>query len=193
MKTIIIALKLFTALTVLSGLIYPLAITILGQVVFPDKANGSFIEYNGRIVGSSLIGQKFTANKYFWPRPSATGYNPLPSGATNWGMTNSQFRDSVISRIAGLEKSDPEAKTIPADLLFASGSGLDPDISPEAAIFQIDRVAKARMLDIGQEKQLIKLVERLIKKPDFRLFGQARLNVLDLNMALDSQFSEIHP
>jgi potassium-transporting ATPase KdpC subunit len=189
MKTLVVALKLFIVLTVITGVIYPLAITVVGQVLFSDKANGSLIKSAGVVVGSELIGQKFSNEKYFWPRPSAIDYNPLPSGATNWGMTNAQLRDSVNARIDNLRKTYPGLKTIPPDLLFSSGSGLDPDISPEAAKFQVGRVANARKLDIGRQMQLIELVESKIKRQDFGFFGQARVNVLELNLAVDSIFA----
>jgi potassium-transporting ATPase KdpC subunit len=186
MKTIIQALKLFLILSVVTGLAYPLFISLISQAFFPGKANGSFIKVNGKIVGSTLIGQKFTEDNYFWPRPSVADYNPLPSSGSNLGPTSAALKDSVTARREFLLKSNPNSGRIPMDLLFASASGLDPDISPEAARFQINRVAHARRLDNEQKKKLIELVEKHIEQPDLGIFGEPRINVLSLNLALDS-------
>jgi potassium-transporting ATPase KdpC subunit len=188
MKTIIQALKLFLILSIVTGLAYPLFITLMGQALFPGKANGSFFEVNGKVVGSTLMGQKFTEDNYFWPRPSAVDYNPLPSSGSNLGPTSAALKDSVTARREFLLKSNPNSGRIPKDLLLASASGLDPDISPEAARFQIDRVAHTRGLDNEQKKKLIELVEKHIEQPDFGIFGEPRINVLSLNLALDSTF-----
>jgi potassium-transporting ATPase KdpC subunit len=189
MKTIIQALKLFLIMTIITGIAYPLLITILGQIFFPNKANGSLINKDGSIIGSELIGQKFTSDKYFWPRPSAIDYNPLPSGGSNLGPTSAALKDLVVSRKDAIERANPGSFDVPIDLLFASGSGLDPDISPEAARFQIDRVAHARGLDNKAKIKLIDLVEKQIKQPDFGILGEPRINVLRLNIALDSTFT----
>jgi potassium-transporting ATPase KdpC subunit len=189
MKTIIQALKLFLIMTVITGIIYPLLITAIGQVVFPRKANGSFIKADGRFIGSELIGQKFTSDKYFCPRPSAIDYNPLPSGGSNLGPTSAALKDSVMARRDILVRANPGSVIVPIDLLFASGSGLDPDISPDAARFQVSRVARARRLDIEGENKLFKLVEKQIRQPDFGIFGEPRINVLRLNILLDSTFT----
>jgi len=189
MKLISQAIKLFLILTVVTGIIYPLLITVLGQIIFPGQANGSLIKIDGKIVGSALLGQKFTDSKYFWSRPSAVDYNPLPSGGSNLGATSAALRDSVLARKDVLERSNPGSIAVPSDLLFASGSGLDPDISPEAARFQIDRVAQARGLDNDQKKRVIELVEKYVKQPDSGIFGEPRINVLSLNLALDSTFA----
>jgi K+-transporting ATPase ATPase C chain len=186
MKTIAQALKLFLILTVITGIIYPALITVLGQAIFPSKANGSLLRVGGKIVGSSLLGQKFTENKYFWPRPSVIDYNPLPSGGSNLGPTSQALRDSVIARKASLTETNPGSGKVPVDLLFASASGLDPDISPQAARYQIERVALARGLDNSEKMRLIKLVETHIEQPDFGILGEPRVNVLLLNLALDS-------
>jgi potassium-transporting ATPase KdpC subunit len=188
MKTIIQALKLFLIMTVRTGAIYPLRITVLGQAVFPNRANGSLIKADGRLIGSELIGQKFASDKYFWPRPSAADYDPLPSGASNLGPTSEALKDSVMARRNVLEKTNPGSGRIPIDLLFASGSGLDPDISPDAAKFQIDRVAQARGLDNTGKMKLIELVDKHVKQPDLGFWGEPRINVLLLNLALDSMF-----
>lgn len=186
MKTIIQAIKLFLIMSVITGIFYPLLITALGQAIFPKKANGSIIRVDGKTIGSELLGQKFTSDQYFWPRPSAIDYNPLPSGGSNLGPTSAVLRDSVLARKESLEKANSGSGQAPIDLLFASGSGLDPDISPEAARFQIDRVAAGRGLDNEGKKKLIELVEKHIKRPDFGIFGEPRINVLLLNLALDS-------
>ncbi len=180
-------------MTIITGIIYPLLITALGQALYPGKANGSLVEIDGKIVGSALLGQKFTENRYFWSRPSAVDYNALPSDGSNLGPTSAALRDSVITRIKVLEKANPGSGRVPIDLLFASGSGLDPDISPEAARFQIDRVAAARGLDNDGKRKLINLVEANVKTPDFNVFGEPRVNVLRLNLALDSTFEGQQP
>jgi len=189
MKTISQALKLFLILTVITGVIYPLLITVLGQVIFPKQANGSLISINDQTIGSSLLGQKFAQEKYFWPRPSAIDYNPLPSGGSNLGPTNAMLKDLVREHKLILEKSNSSSNAVPADLLFTSGSGLDPDISPEAARFQIERIVNARGLDNNNKIRLIDLVEKQIKKQDFGILGEPRINVLELNLALDSIFT----
>ncbi len=190
MKTIMQALKLFLIMTVITGIIYPLVIFGLGQTLFPDKANGSLIKVDGKLIGSILIGQKFTSDKYFWPRPSAIDYNPLPSGASNLGPTSAALKDIVGAREKALEKANPGERKIPRDLLFASGSGLDPDISPEAAMYQAGRVAHARGLDNAGKMRLINLIGKQTKQPDLGILGETRVNVLELNLALDSAFSK---
>lgn len=187
------ALRLFLILTIITGVIYPMFTTLIGQIAFSEKANGSLVKANGKIIGSSLIGQKFKDDRYFWPRPSAIDYNPLPSGGSNLGPTSAALKDSVTVRRDAMERANPGSVTVPIDLLFASGSGLDPDISPQAARFQIDRVAHARGLDNNDKIRLIELVEKHIKQPDFGIFGEPRINVLKLNMALDSVFAENKP
>jgi K+-transporting ATPase ATPase C chain len=193
MKTFGQALRLFLILTFITGVLYPLFTTLIGQIAFSEKANGNLVKVDSKIVGSALIGQKFTDDRYFWPRPSAIDYNPLPSGGSNLALTSMALRDSVIARRKALEKSNPGSGAAPVDLLFASGSGLDPDISPEAARFQIDRIAKARGLDNGQKIKLIGFVEKHVKQPDFGILGEPRINVLLLNLALDSVFVENSP
>ena len=193
MKTIFQALKLFLLMTILTGIIYPLLITLIAQTLFTNKANGSLISQNGKVVGSTLIGQKFTSDKYFWPRPSAVDYNPLPSSGSNLGPTSADLKAKVQSQRDSLMAANPGARSIPSDLIFASGSGLDPDISPEAAKYQLDRVARARKLDSEQKKKLIELVDNYIEPPDFNILGETRVNVLKLNLALDSTFERQNP
>jgi K+-transporting ATPase ATPase C chain len=172
-------------LTLLTGVAYPLLITGVAQAAFPRQANGSLIEQNGKIVGSSLIGQPFDDPKYFWSRPSATGpaYNGASSGASNLGPTNSALHDAVKGRIDALHAADPEqAGPVPVDLVTASGSGLDPHISPAAALFQLHRVAKARNMD---EARVHALLEEHTRAPDLGLLGEPGVDVLELNLALD--------
>ncbi|MFZ6692592.1 potassium-transporting ATPase subunit KdpC [Undibacterium sp. SXout20W] len=176
----------FVLLTAVTGIVYPLAVTGVGKVAFSNQANGSIIEKNGKIVGSKLIGQNFSDPKNFWGRPSGSGtfaYNGLASGGSNQGPTNPALKAAIEDRIKALHDADPENKAaIPVDLVTASGSGLDPEISPAAATYQAQRVAKARGLKVEQVRDLI---ASNTKEPQFGLFGEARVNVLELNLALD--------
>jgi K+-transporting ATPase ATPase C chain len=172
-------------LTLLTGIVYPLLITGVAQAAFPRQANGSLIEKDGKIVGSSLIGQPFDDPKYFWSRPSATGpaYNGASSGASNLGPTNSALRDAVKGRIDALHAADPaQADPVPVDLVTASGSGLDPHVSPAAALYQLHRVAKVRGMD---EARVRTLIEQYTDPPSLSLMGEPGVNVLELNLALD--------
>lgn len=172
--------------TVLFGLLYPLAVTGLGQLLFPAQANGGMILRNGRVIGAHLIGQPFTAAWYFHPRPSAAGdgYDPVaPSGgASNLGPTNRQLLDRVKSDVEKLQAEYPSA-AIPVDLVTASASGLDPDISPAAAEFQIPRIAHDRHMS---ETDLRELVARHTLRRQFDILGEPRVNVLELNLDLDA-------
>lgn len=180
--------KMLLVMTIFTGLVYPLVMTAIAQIIFPKQANGSMIRMNGRLVGSRLIGQNFTGNKYFWPRPSAIGYNPLPSGGSNYGPTSDTLKELVemrrkeFIRLNGL----PANTKVPPDMLYASGSGLDPDISPASAELQINRVARARGFDNLQTAALRKLVQSHIEGPQLGFLGDPRVNVLVLNLALDS-------
>jgi K+-transporting ATPase ATPase C chain len=193
MRTIGKATCLIVIMTILTGIVYPLLITGLTQVFFSEKANGSFILFRGRVVGSALIGQKFSSPRYFWPRPSSIDYNPLPSGGSNLGPTSADLLATVEERRKSVEKAHPESGTVPTILLFASGSGLDPHITPEAAKYQIERVARARGLDNEQKNQLIALVERCVESPVLGILGQPRINVLRLNLVIDSTLGGINP
>ena len=188
MKIVNQAFRLFLILTLITGLVYPLIVTVLGYAFCPSQADGSLVLREGKVIGSSLICQKFIGKRYFWARPSAVDYNPLPSGGSNQGMTSALLDSAVGKRRRALTGANPGSERVPSDLLFASGSGLDPDISPEAARFQVDRVAAARGLDNEEKIELIKLVEEHIKEPDFGILGEPRINVLMLNLALDSTF-----
>ena len=172
--------------TVLTGLLYPLVVTGIAQLVFPSQANGSLISSNGQTVGSSLIGQQFDDPKYFWGRLSATGpypYNAAASSGSNLGPTNPALLDEVKARIAALKAADPtNTQPIPVDLVTSSGSGLDPNISVAAALYQLPRVAKARGLS---EAALRTLVDKYTQGRQLGFLGEPRVNVLELNLALD--------
>ena len=178
-------------LTIVTGLAYPLAVTAVAQVIFPKQANGSIIEKDGKAIGSTLIGQPFSDPKYFWGRLSATGakpYDPSSSGGSNLGPTNSALMDNVSGRIKDLKDADPDnALPIPVDLVTSSASGLDPEISPAAAEYQVKRVAKARKLD---EAKVRGLVAQSTQQRQLALFGEPRVNVLSLNLALDGAQTE---
>jgi K+-transporting ATPase ATPase C chain len=180
------ALMILLIFTVLTGLVYPLVVTGIAQLVFPRQANGSLIVVNGKTVGSTLIGQSFDDPKYFWGRLSATGpypYNAAASSGSNLGPTNPALLDAVKARIAALQSADPtNTQPIPVDLVTASGSGLDPDISIAAALYQIPRVARLRGLT---ESALRTLVDKYTTGRQFGFLGEPRVNVLELNLALD--------
>lgn len=163
-------------MTVLVGLLYPIAVTVVGQAAFPKQANGSLIERDGKVIGSELIAQKFEADRYFWPRPSATDFNPLPSGGSNLGPISAALKESVHLRQAKLGLEAPQS------LIFASGSGLDPEIDPRAALYQVPRVAKGRGVP---EETIRRIVMRQIQKRQLGFLGEERINVLKLNLAFD--------
>ena len=188
MKTqLIISIKIFAVLTVLCGIVYPLFITGIAQVVFPKQANGSLIVLGNKVIGSELIGQKFDSIIYFSSRPSAIDYNPQPSGGSNFGPTSSKLKQLVADRTAQWIKSNPtsDPEKIPSEMLLASASGLDPHISPKAALLQVDRIVKARNLDNSRKQQILKSIAELSEGPQFSVFGENRINVLDLNLELD--------
>jgi K+-transporting ATPase ATPase C chain len=184
-KSLFTALRMLVVLTILTGVIYPLVVTVVAQVVFPAQANGSLEARDGVVIGSSLIGQNMNADpRYFWSRPSAIGYNPLPSSGSNLGPTSATLAQSVAERAAAFREANglPEDAAVPTEMLFASGSGLDPHISPEAARLQVARVAAARGLEV---EQVNRLVDTAIEAPQLGFLGQPRVNVLLLNLALD--------
>ena len=177
----------FVVLALVTGVAYPLVITGIGQTAFKSEANGSMIEQNGKVVGSELMGQQFDAPQYFWGRLSATSpmpYNAQNSSASNLGPTNPALQDEVKGRIDALKAADPTAGTpIPVDLVTSSGSGLDPEISPAAAAYQIKRVALARHLPVEKVQEV---VDSYTSGRQFGILGESRVNVLKLNLALDA-------
>ncbi|RKP43721.1 potassium-transporting ATPase subunit KdpC [Trinickia fusca] len=180
-------LVVFAVLTAITGLAYPAVVTAIGQAVFPFQANGSIIEHDGKAVGSALIGQQFDAPKYFWGRLSATSpqpYNASNSGGSNTGPTNPALADEVKGRIEALKAAGTDmSKPVPVDLVTSSGSGLDPEISPAAAVYQVERVAKARNMSAADVEAI---VASNTSGRQFGLFGEPRVNVLKLNLALDA-------
>lgn len=188
MKTILRpAIVLFVALSVLTGLLYPLVVTRAAQIVFPAEAAGSLVQHNGQVVGSSLIGQNFSDPAHFWGRPSATApmpYNASASGGSNQGPLNPALKDAIKSRVEALRAADPgNTAAVPVDLVTASASGLDPHVSPAAAQYQAARVARVRNVPVGSVNALI---EKHTERPLWGLLGEARVNVLALNLALDN-------
>jgi K+-transporting ATPase ATPase C chain len=181
------AVLLFAVMTLLTGIAYPLAVTGLAQALFPRQANGSLIKINEEKTASELVGQPFSGPGYFWGRPSATmpvAYNGASSAGSNLGPSNPDLKTAVEKRIATLLTADPENRLpIPVDLVTASGSGLDPHISPAAALYQVPRVSKARGIDEGRVAELVRLQ---IRDRQFGLFGEPTVNVLHLNMAMDA-------
>lgn len=188
MKTLARAACLLAAMTVLTGIAYPLVVTGIASVLFPRQAGGSLVEQGGVSVGSDLIGQPFSDPRYFWGRPSATGpspYNAAASGGSNLGPTNAELLEAVRERALVLRAADPgNPALLPGDLVTASGSGLDPDISPAAAYWQVSRVARARGLP---ETTVRDLVKTHVQSRQFGILGEPRVNVLLLNLALDER------
>ena len=187
------ALVIFALLTVVTGVLYPGLVTAIGKLAFADPANGSIVERNGHAVGSRLLGQSFSAPKYFWSRPSATSpqpYNGAISSGSNQAATNPNLEASVRDRIAALHAADPSnTRPVPIDLVTASASGLDPHISPAAAEYQVSRVARAR--GIG-EAAVRALVAASTEGRSFGLLGEPRVNVLELNLALDAHGTQVN-
>lgn len=185
-----VACLLLCVLTILTGFLYPVTITFIAQYLFPDKANGSLVINDDKLLGSRLIGQQFTSAKYFSGRPSATSpfpYNGENSGGSNMALTNPIYLQAIRERVTQLQSANPEQHMpIPADLVTASGSGLDPEISPLAAYYQVPRIAKERHIS---EEEVVNLIKANIKRRDFFLLGEPRVNVLELNLLLDSKWS----
>ncbi len=184
LRPAIVSIAIFTLLT---GIIYPLFVTGIAQAIFPHQANGSLIEHNGRVVGSQLIGQQFDDPRYFWGRLSATApypYNAAASSGSNIGPTNPALLAEVKARLAALKAADPaNPSPIPVDLVTSSGSGLDPDISVAAALYQVPRVARARRLS---DATVINLVDQYTQGRQLGILGEAVVNLLELNLALDA-------
>lgn len=176
---------MFVVLTLITGVVYPLFVTGIGQILFHEEANGSLISKNGKLVGSALIGQSFDDAKYFWSRPSATSpaYNAASSSGSNYGPMNSDFLKAVKDRVENLKKADPSnTAAIPVDLVTASGSGLDPQISLAAAYYQLPRVARVRQMP---EAKIKKMIELNTEERFMGLLGEPAVNVLKLNLLLD--------
>lgn len=188
-QQILPGLRIKLYMTILLGVIYPLAMTGISQVLFPHQANGSMVMSGGKAIGSELIGQNFSKPEYFQPRPSAAGndgYDPTASGGSNYGPTNQKLIDRVKASIDKFRKENPDyTGPLPADLVTASASGLDPHLSPDSAKAQAPRVAKARGLTVDQMNQLI---AQFTEGPDLGFLGEPRVNVLKLNLAIDQQF-----
>jgi K+-transporting ATPase ATPase C chain len=184
-KTSLISL---VVLTLLTGIVYPLAVTAIGKVAFPRQVEGSLIERNGKVIGSSLIGQAFADPRHFWGRPSATspyGYNATSSSGSNQGPTNPALAEAVAARVKALRDADPTNQLpVPVDLVTASGSGLDPHISLASAYYQVGRVAKARGLDAAKVRALVAVHT---EERQLGFLGEPRVNVLELNLDLDNQ------
>ena len=191
MKTLLRpAISLFVLLSAITGIVYPVAVTGISKALFPDAAAGSLVIKEGKPVGSTLIGQNFAEPKYFWGRPSATSpqpYNGTASGGSNQGPLNPALVDAVKGRVEALHAADPgNARPVPIDLVTASASGLDPHISPAAAAYQVERVARIRQIKVDK---VAALVVQNTEGRQLGLFGEPRVNVLKLNLALDAQGS----
>lgn len=174
------SIKALGILTVLLGVVYPMAITAVAQAFFPNQANGSLIEQDGRIIGSSLLAQKTVSEKYFWPRPSASDFGATPSGASNLGPTSKALRLAIQER---------KKQGFSHDLLFASGSGLDPHISLDAALSQVPRIVQSRLLSENDAGKMVELIQGSLENRDFGILGEPRVNVLLLNIKMDKAFS----
>jgi K+-transporting ATPase ATPase C chain len=185
-RNLIVAFLMTVVTTLLLGLVYPLVVTVLAQVLFADKANGQLVERNSKLVGSRIIGQSFSSPAYFHPRPSAagTGYDAANSSPTNLGPTNKKLVDAVKANVESARKDNPNA-AVPVDLVTSSASGLDPHLSPGAALFQVPRVAAARG---ASEADVRALVEAEIEGRQLGFLGEPRVNVLLLNLALDERW-----
>jgi potassium-transporting ATPase KdpC subunit len=189
LKTIFQAVRQTILWSLIAGVAYPIVMTLMAQSLFPHQANGSLVQRNGKIIGSALMAQQFQGTNYFWPRPSACTYGSSPSGivassGSNLGPTSGTLRSNVLNNISGFISGNNLASNtvVPADMVYASASGLDPHISPQAARLQIARVAVSRGLP---EQQVKDLVEKFVEQPQWGLFGEPRVNVLLLNTALD--------
>jgi len=179
------AIRLFLIMTLLTGVIYPLTVTGLAMGLFLYRAGGSLLRRDGQVIGSELLAQRFRDPAYFWPRPSASDYGTVPSGASNLGRMSASLADLVREREVRLKRAHSHQGAVPADLLFASGSGLDPHLSPEAVWYQMERIAGARGFGPEGRLRLRELVQRRYETPQWGFLGKPRVNVLLLNLDLD--------
>jgi potassium-transporting ATPase KdpC subunit len=186
-KQIFIALRFLLVMTLLTGIVYPVAMTCISQLIFPYRSNGSLINRDSKLVGSELIGQKFDNDRYFWTRPSATDYNAVPSGGSNYGPTSNTLKSLVILRKKHFAQENLSGDTlnVPGEMMFSSASGLDPHISPGSALLQVDRLVKSRHLQPGQRDELVSEIKKMTEGPQFNILGEPRINVLKLNLKLD--------
>ncbi len=187
MKTLIISLKLLVFMTLLTGIVYPMFIYLIAQTIFPERSNGSLVKVNEKVIGSELFGQKFESKKYFQSRPSAVDYQPMPSGGSNLAPTSRILKARIDSlRQAYLVWNElPENTEIPSDAIFSSGSGIDPHISTQNAMLQVNRIVKERDFDTIKHDKLIELIKKNTEEPQFGILGEERINVLILNVELD--------
>jgi len=187
-RQIITGLRFLVLIVILTGLVYPGIVTIIVSVFFPDEAHGSLIERDGVIIGSKLIGQNFDSPKYFWSRPSYNNYNPLPSGGSNLGLLNPLLAEMIMQRENTFLHDNKIIKDLnfPAEMVTASASGLDPHISPTAALLQVSRIAQARGMDKSGQDKLVILINDLTEERQFSFLGEPRINVFLLNLKTDS-------
>jgi len=185
-RNLLVAVLMTVVTTLLFGIVYPLAMTAIAQAIFPDKANGQLVERNGRVIGSRIIGQSFSSPGYFHGRPSAAGngYDASNSSGTNLGPTSKKLADTVKAAVEAARRENPDAP-VPIDLVTSSASGLDPHLSPAAALFQVPRVARERRV---ANAEVQRLVEAHVEDRQLGLLGEPRVNVLELNLALDEQW-----
>jgi len=187
-KQIIITLKYFLIITILTGVVYPLFISAISIIAFPGKAAGSLIEKDGKVIGSKLIGQKFESDKYFWSRPSAVDYNPMPSGGSNSGPTSAALQKFYQDKQKNFREKNSvkNISAVPNEMFFASASGVDPHISPASAFFQVERIVKARNFDNAKKEKVVELINNMTENPQFGFLGNAVVNVLLLNLEVDN-------
>jgi K+-transporting ATPase ATPase C chain len=187
------AIKVLFIMTLLTGVIYPLVMTGIAQLSYPHKANGSLVIKDNKVIGSELLGQISDSSIYFSSRPSATGYNPIPSGASNYGPTSDTLKKLVDARrnLFAEQNSLPNSTDVPKEMIFASGSGLDPHISPEAALLQVNRISAARKFNSDQKKELLEEIKNMTEGPQFFILGEKRINVFALNVKLDYLSSQM--
>ncbi len=180
------AIKLLIIMTVSTGIIYPVFITGLSWMFFNHQANGSLIISDGKVAGSELIGQRFDSSIFFWSRPSAIDYNPLPSGGSNLGPTSKKLKELVEVRKTRFIQDNllNSEETVPSEMIFASASGLDPHISPKSALLQVERICTARNFSASEKEQLLEIINRQTERPQYMIFGEERINVLLLNLEL---------